>query len=548
MQQRLLTLAILATLAGCQSLKSPVAITPPPLTTTAPSEIASDVVDDTTTVAPMTADAPAAEMANTDAPATDNAAPTEAEVIDLWIRIRSGMTFPVPENDQVIAQREWYERNQEYMDRMAGRAQLYLHHIVETLERRQMPMELALLPIVESAFQPYAYSRARASGIWQFIPGTGKRYGLQQNWWQDERRDIVQSTEAALDYLSKLHAQFDGDWNLAVAAYNCGEGNVERAIRKNKAKGLPTDFWSLKLPKETRAYVPKLLALVQLLGQPERFALQWKNIPNTPYFTRVKVDSQIDIALAAELAGISVEEIYQLNPSFTRWATDPNGQHELLLPIASAERFASELEKVPLEERVKWSHYQVKKGDTLGKIAKEFRTSVEQLKTSNKLKNNNLKLGQDLLIPKSAAAGGQPAPVVSFLSTREKNEMLRGSVARFGGTHTVRSGDTLWSISRKYGVKLNTLLDANNLSAKSTVRAGQKLIVPGAGNATSEKRVDNSNPHRMRYTVRSGDSLLRIAQKFNVDLDDLKRWNNLTGSELRSGRKLTIYLRDANGG
>ena len=540
MQQRVLTLAILATLAGCQTLKAPVAVSPAVPAVTETTVSASPVIDEVTTVATLDANTAAPEMAV-------ETVPTAEEMVDLWIRIRGGMTFDVPENDQVIAQREWYERNQEYMDRMAGRAAMYLHHIVETLERRQMPMELALLPVVESAFQPYAYSRARASGLWQFIPGTGKRYGLQQNWWQDERRDVVQSTEAALDYLDKLHKQFDGDWLLAVAGYNCGEGNVSRAIRKNKAKGLPTDFWSLKLPKETRAYVPKLLALVQLLGQPERFALQWKNIPNTPYFTRVKVDSQIDIALAAELAGISVEEIYQLNPSYTRWATDPNGEHELLLPIASAERFTNELEKVPLDERVKWSHYQVKKGDTLGKIAKDFRTSVEQLKTTNKLKGNNLRLGQDLLIPKSISAAGQPAPVVAFLSSREKNEILRGAIA-VKGIHEVRNGDTLWSISRKYGVKMSELLTANNLTSRSTLRAKQKIKLPGASDSRSEKRSDTSAAGRIRYTVRSGDSLLRIAQKFSVDLDDIKRWNNLSGNDLRSGKKLTLYIRDANGG
>ncbi len=548
MQQRLLSLAILAVLAGCQTVKSPdssvVAQIPPPPAAETEAAANPTVSDDVTTVATLDTPVTAPE-------AVVDHEPTQEEIIDLWIRIRGGLSFQVPENDQVIAQREWYERNQEYMDRMAGRAQMYLHHIVETLERRQMPMDLALLPIVESAFQPYAYSRARASGIWQFIPGTGKRYGLQQNWWQDERRDIVQSTEAALDYLTKLHQQFDGDWLLAVAAYNCGEGNVDRAIRKNKAKGLPYDFWSLKLPKETRAYVPKLLALVQLLGQPERFALQWKNIPNTPYFTRVKVDSQIDIALAAELAGISVEEIYQLNPSYTRWATDPNGEHELVLPIASAERFMTELEKVPVDERVKWSHYTVKKGDTLGKIAKEFRTSVEQLRTTNKLSGNNLRLSQDLLIPKSTTAAGQPAPVVAFLSAREKNEILRGNIG-VSGLHEVRSGDTLWSISRKYGVKMADLLAVNNLSKSSTLRAKQKLRIPGRGEsvASTVKRSESTTTSsgRIRYTVRSGDSLHRIAQKFSVNLDDLKRWNNLTGDALRSGKKLTIYLRDANGG
>ncbi|NDE03000.1 MAG: lytic transglycosylase, partial [Gammaproteobacteria bacterium] len=262
---------------------------------------------------------------------------------DLMDRIRAGFQIPEEEQRAIDVQLAWYERNPEYLDRVFGRAALYMHYIVEEVERRGMPMEIALLPVIESAFEPYAYSVARASGLWQFIPDTGSRFGLPQNWWYDGRRDVMESTRAALDYLQFMHDEFEGDWLLAVAGYNCGENCVARAVARNRAQGKGITFWDLKLPKETTAYVPKLLAMKRLVANPSDLGIEFSPIPNEPYFAKVDIGQQIDLKLAAELAGLTHEELFELNPAFHRWATPPQGPHALLMPIDSAELFKENL-------------------------------------------------------------------------------------------------------------------------------------------------------------------------------------------------------------
>ena len=283
----------------------------------APSEGASSAPAGPGAVEPAAADIGATAGAQlVEAPAAG--AVTAPQHADLFARIRAGFKLDEHEKRAVDQQTNWYASNPEYLERAFGRAELYLYHIVAEIESRGMPLELALLPVVESAFEPYAYSRARAAGMWQFIPGTGSRFGLKQNWWYDGRRDVVESTRAALDYLQHLHDEFNGDWLLAVAAYNCGESRVAREFRKNIAAGKPVDFWSLKLPAETRAYVPKLLAMKRLVADPDLYGLAFSAIANQPYFARVETDGQIDLKIAAEIAGITDEELYELNPAFHR--------------------------------------------------------------------------------------------------------------------------------------------------------------------------------------------------------------------------------------
>ncbi|HTY93700.1 MAG TPA: transglycosylase SLT domain-containing protein, partial [Steroidobacteraceae bacterium] len=262
---------------------------------------------------------------------------TPADYSDLFDRMRAGFRLPDSDHSAVDRELEWYAGNPDYLGRAFSRADLYLYHIVTELEARGMPLELALLPVVESAFEPYAYSASRASGLWQFIPGTGTRYNLKQDWWYDGRRDVVESTRAALDYLQALNSEFNGDWLLAIAAYNCGEQNVERAVARNQAAGLPTDFWNLRLPAETRAYVPKLLAMARVVAHPEHYGLSFNKIPNQPYFAKVDTQGQISMHVAAEIAGLTDAELYELNPAFHRWATDPAGPYALLVPADTAE-------------------------------------------------------------------------------------------------------------------------------------------------------------------------------------------------------------------
>ncbi|MGH8324933.1 MAG: transglycosylase SLT domain-containing protein, partial [Steroidobacteraceae bacterium] len=288
-----------------------------------------------------------------EAPPTPVAGLTPAQYADLFDRLRAGFKLEDhPEEPGIERQLDWFASNPDYLERAFGRAELYLYHIVTQLEARGMPLEIALLPVVESAFEPYAYSRARASGLWQFIPDTGSRFGLKQDWWYDGRRDIVESTRAALDYLQSLHDEFNGDWLLAIAAYNCGEMAVEHAVDINRAAGKPIDFWSLKLPAETRAYVPKLLAMKRLVSAPETYGLSISPIPNQPYFTRVETHGQINLKLAAEIAGVTDEELYELNPAFHRWATDPTGPHYLLLPIDGAQAFTENISQLTDEQRM----------------------------------------------------------------------------------------------------------------------------------------------------------------------------------------------------
>src|SRR5258706_6482365 len=258
---------------------------------------------------------------------------------DLFERMRRGFTFEEVSEPAIDTQLAWFKNNPDYLERVFQRGQRYMYHIITEVERRGMPTEFALLPVVESAYEPFAYSVSRAAGLWQFIPGTGVRYGLKQTWWYDGRRDVVESTRAALDYLQALHDQFDGDWLLAIAAYNVGENTVQRELDYNRSHGKPTDFWHLKLPGETRAYVPKLLAMKRLMAEPERYGLEFAAIPNEPYFAVIDTNSQIDLKIAAKLAGASYDELVALNPGYNRWATDPEGPHRMLVPIDNADGF-----------------------------------------------------------------------------------------------------------------------------------------------------------------------------------------------------------------
>ncbi|MEC9277520.1 MAG: transglycosylase SLT domain-containing protein, partial [Pseudomonadota bacterium] len=324
---------------------------------------------------------------------------TQAVVTDVWERASANFALPIPDDKRISAQRKWYLKHPEYMARVVKRAKPFLYYITEEIEKRDMPMELVLLPIVESAFDPFAYSHGRAAGMWQFIPGTGKRFGMQQNWWYDGRRDVVASTQGALDYLTYLNEMFDGNWLHALAAYNSGEGRVQRAIKANKRAGKPTDFWNLNLPKETRAYVPKLLALADILKNKDEYAYAWPEVENVAVIEVVDIGSQVDLAFAAELAGMSLKELHGLNPGFNRWATSPEGPHRLILPLDKAAAFSQALAKIDQKERLNWVRHSVKPGDSLGKIAKQYHTTVKVLKKVNELDSSMIRVGQAIMVP-----------------------------------------------------------------------------------------------------------------------------------------------------
>lgn len=459
------------------------------------------------------------------------------EVGDLFERIRKGYSITDVDHVSVDAELRWFVRHPDYLDRTFKRGERYLHYIVGEIEARGMPMELALLPVVESAFNPIAYSRARASGLWQFIPDTGRRYGLKQNWYYDGRRDVVASTGAALDYLQFLVDMFDGDWLLAVAAYNCGEARVAREVKKNRAAGKPTDYFSLKLPRETRAYVPKLLAMRRIVGDPTSHGLAFAPIPNQPYFTKVDVGGQMDLHVAAELADLPKEEMLALNPAFNHWVTDPDGPHHLLIPLDRHIRFSEGIAALPPQERVRIVYHRVRRGDTLGGIADKYGVSIGALKTANKIRGTMIHPGQDLLI--AAAPKGMRASQFAAADDSLEERPTRGRSA--SDKHVVRRGDTLWSIARTHGVSIERLANSNGLARKSTLAVGQVLSIPGTTKLAS---TDASAVARSTtYVVRAGDSLSRIATRFRIRLSDLLGWNNLTPrSVIKPGQRLVMYV------
>jgi len=538
----LLGLAVMTTLGlgGCNSTGPKKGET----ATTATSESQPAPIEQTATITAHQAEAPksAGQPAVTVQPETAAVPPQPPK--DLWRRIRNGYGMTPRDNARIDRELKWYAKHNEYLKRVRDRAAPYLHFIVEEAEKRHLPLELTLLPIVESGFQPFAYSPGRAAGIWQFIPSTGKHYGLKQNWWYDGRRDIVSSTRAALDYLQASAKQFNGDWELALAAYNAGAGNVSRAIKRNKKLGKPTDFWSLKLPPETRSYVPRLLAIARIVADPQAYGIELPPVENRPVFESVDIGSQLDLALAAEMAGISIEELYRLNAGFNRWASAPDGPHRLNLPVDRIERFNKRLAQLPPEQRLSWKRYKIRSGDSLGGIARRHHTTVALIKQVNKIKGSRIRAGKHLLIPVST----KTLKHYALSADQRHKQLMNRSRKGVKLTHTVRPGDSLWSISRSYGVHYKHLAQWNGMAPGDTLHIGQKLVIW----SKQEKIQLASLPTRglspmqrqstLRYTVRRGDSLARIAQRFNVRVSDLRRWNSLPGKYLQPGQKLKLHV------
>jgi len=477
------------------------------------------------------------------------------EYTDVLDRIRAGFALEDVQNWAIDREVEGYRSKPDYLDRTFRRGSRYLHYIVGELEKRGMPMELALLPVVESAFNPVAYSRSRASGLWQFIPSSGKHYGLEQNWWIDERRDVIESTQAALTYLEYLHKYFNGDWFLAIAAYNGGEGTVSAAVQRNAAAGRPTDFFSLDLKPETRDYVPKLLAMRRLVNNPEAYGLAFAPIPNQPFFAVVDPGRQVHLGEAADLAGISRDDMFALNPGYNRMTTPPKGPYRLLLPVARAETFrqamlnpdATATVAVAAVEPPPMVRHRVRSGESLTQISRHYDVPVESILEANHLRGSRVHKGELLWIPNASgsaatlAAVAQPREDIAAQLPEHQKPVGNSSKAR---TYTVKSGDTLWGVAHKFGVTAPALADANGLSTKSGLTAGTRLDIPRGSKSSGE-------PNRMTYKVRRGDTLSEIAGKFNVSVRELMTWNRLReSSSLRTGQRLVVYVDSSrqNGG
>jgi membrane-bound lytic murein transglycosylase D len=398
---------------------------------------------------------------------------------DLWQRIRNGFSMPDLNSPLVLERQAWYADRPQQISIMVERSRRYLFHIVEELEKRGMPTELALLPMVESAFNPMAYSPAKASGLWQFIPSTGRQYNLDQNWWYDGRRDIVASTNAALDYLQNLHAMW-GDWHLALASYNWGEGAVGRAIERNRARGLPTDYLSLDMPAETRYYVPKLQALKNLVMNPSAAGIALAPIPNAPYFVTVTLSRDIDLRVAARLADMPLDELIKLNPAHNRPVVSAAVAPTLVLPSDRADVFQRNLEQndKPLSN---WQTYTFRSGDRIEKIAEQYGTSVAKLRAVNGLgPNARLAAGTSLLVPmkgyEALPLPGQFQPPV--VQTRTVS-------------YTVKRGDTVASIARSLGIAASLVQQA----AGKRLQAGNTLSITVE---SSPRKSATSSPSKTR--------------------------------------------------
>jgi membrane-bound lytic murein transglycosylase D len=446
------------------------------------------------------------------------------------------------ERPEVKEQIAWFMSHRKYLRAAAANARPYMYYIVLQIRKHGLPLEFALLPIIESAYDPFAYSTAGAAGLWQMMPATATDFGLKQNWWYDGRRDVVASTNAALDYLVYLQNFFGGNWMFTVAAYHAGQGTVLNAVKKNAANGEATDFWSLPLGKQTQLYIPKLLALAEMIGHPEKYPLDMPPIPNQPYLTQVDVGSQIDLAKAAKLSGLSLSELKNLNPGFNRWATSPDGPYLIVVPIQNEAQLHEGLSLLPEGNRVTWERYDVETGDTLNKIALKYHTSMAVLQQVNKLDTTLIHVGDVIFIPNALSHAATKPDLITSTQSPDTSVVHSSEPVSTApvAIYIVRKGDTLTSVAQTLNIPWKTLSAYNHLSSRE-LKIGQRLNIPPLA-VTNVKAVANAT-QKLRYVVQKNDNLGKIAQRFSVSVNDVTRWNPSLTSDaiLHPGEKLVIY-------
>lgn len=456
---------------------------------------------------------------------------------NIWPRIQAGLALPEVDHPLVKKYINQYSKSPKYLARIQQRASRYLYFIVNHLHEQDVPYDIALLPIVESAYEPFSYSHGQAAGLWQFIPMTAGRFKLNKSWWLDERRDPTQASVAAVKYLKYLNGFFNGDWLIAIAAYNAGEGTLQKAVRKNRKQGKPTDFWHLKLREEPTNYVPKLIALSMIFRDPDKYGVKLLSIDNKPYFDSVTLDSQLDLAQAAKMANISIEELYYLNPELNRWATPPSNNFKLKLPITSIDLFKENLANLPASKRVTWHRHTIKSGDNLGTLAKKYRTDVKTIKSVNNLTNSQIVVGKTLMIPTAQSGSANYSLSQSLRHQKKQSRSPRSGLMK--NIHIVGKGDTFWSIAKKHKVKVGSLAKWNNKSPKDTLSIGEKLVIWKKSNSGMRQ----AKIRKISYRVRQGDSLAKIASKFNVKVADIVSWNGIKkNAYLQPKQQLKLYV------
>lgn len=489
---------------------------------------------------------------------------------NIWDELRHEFTLPhYEDNPQVQEQIRWFINRPDFLVTSATRAAPYLYYILQQVRKRHLPVELVLLPIMESSYNPFAYSPKGAAGIWQMMPGTASGFGIKQDWWYDGRRDVITSTRAALDYLAYLNNFFDGNWLLSIGAYDTGEGNILSAIRRNIRDGRNTDFWSLPIAQETRVYVPRLLALAVIISHPDEYPINWPAVRNAPYLAQIDIGGQIDLKHAAELAGLSLKKLMQFNPGHNRSTTDPKGPFKLVLPIQHVERFTENLARSPLREHIRFVHYKAKPGETVASIAKRFNISAGALRKANPSIAYSIRPGKQLTIPQPIPALSETildSKNTSFASTNTeqieeksyKNTFKKHSpseikvaLENFKGKYKLQAGDTLYmtrkgddlhKIAKKFHISVSALSAVNHISGSKRIHLGEKIIIPThhAKVAALPPSTYQTESGETVYKVRQGDNVEKIAQQFSTSAAAIRLANLLTDNNLQEGDQLVI--------
>ena len=453
-----------------------------------------------------------------------SAAPNVWDVLRSQFQLNHEVSQP-----EVQKQIRWLSSHPHYVIKMAQKSQPYIYHIVSELKQKRLPGELALVPMIESAYDPFAYSGAGAAGLWQLMPGTGSGLGLKQDWWYDGRRSIKLSTQAALQYLGYLHKFFNGNWVLAIAAYDSGEGTIRRAIYNSKQKNQKRiHFWSLNIPRETQAYIPRLMALAEIIKYHKYYNIKLPDIPYQPYFCEIDIGNQIELNKAASLADMPYRELLKLNPGYNRWTTAPYGPHRLLIPMDKVQTFKDNLAKIPKEELVNWKKHQVQKGETLSEIAQSYHTTIVLLKELNQLKNTSLKMGQTLLIPAIQSRYSSPS------SKKPINLYDRSSPGpQYKVIHIVQPGDSLTILERRYQVQTGQIRYWNQIKGNRPLVPGEQLII--WKKSSDPKNITN------QYKIKSGDNLSTIARIFNTTVKRIKQANpGIKADRIKVGQVIKI--------
>lgn len=466
---------------------------------------------------------------------------------DLWKVIADQQEIRVDDNSRVQSHINWITQRPDYLASISKRAEPFLYLVVSELKKEKLPIEIALLPIVESDYYPFSYSHGTATGVWQFIPSTGRMYGLEEDWWHEDRRDVLASTKAAVRYLKDLNQMFDGDWLLSIAAYNAGPGRVQRAIDKNLKQGKKTDYWSLDLPKETEKYVPKLLAIAKVLKDPASYNQKLLSIENKPYLEPIKLESQFDLALIAQWTNLSIDEIYSFNPGLKRWATPEALPYTILLPINVIDDFKETLSNQKNRPKVSWTRYKVKEGDSLSVIAQNFNTTINQIQSVNEISGNLIRANTYLIVPLARETNDY----YSLSDAQREKSRLNKTKNSEKLIYEVVSGDSLWKISQEFSVTINDLVRWNKIVPADPLSIGKELVILIDDKEKTElaKITDTGIDinRKIVYTVKSGDNLSVIAQKYKVKVSQIRDWNNLNERDvLQPGDKLTITINVVN--